>query len=417
MAPSTRSKAAAAAGVSSSARQTRATRKTRQPAKQQAEKAESSTTAAQSVRSPQGAPSNEEQSEEQISVDPVKKDASPITRRFAPRVSPDASTIFLPSEAGQDEPEYLEGSPMPGHNSFFSPPKKRVNRSALEGSEEAEPYALQQATGGEDKGSEVIEILGYVTPEIQRHTSELYKSLILLNNGDQPATRVQIHFALLKAARQAILREGELFVDVLRFHRVLENHEDQNFANNAYHAICTSNIATLLAYLLDTPLDPRKPQEIIDKVANNFPWVFDFSAPREDEDKVARQIDLAFSLRCCYLTSLIREEINEDPYVLATRVFCEDKVESRKAAKQAISQGPYKPLTSPQVPGLSTEEYQARMTQLDGYLSEKRRDKTQSRMEAAYPVEQLAQKLAVWAETTSEKLFAPRPRKFRMRKT
>lgn len=237
----------------------------------------------------------------------------------------------------------------------------------------------------------------------------------MLNNGDQSGvklvalqSKVTSAFRGLKITQLHFAREDDLFIDVIRFHRVLKDHEDQDFANRAYYAICRSNLALLLTYLLETPPHPQRAQELIDKVAVNFPWVFDFAAPTEDEDEVARQIGLSFSLRCCHLASLIHRETHEDPYVLATRVFCEDKVESRKAAKQAISQGPYKPLTSPQIPGLSTEQYQAHMKVLDSYLSEKKREKTQSRMETDYPLEQVAHTLEKWTEATSEKLFAPR---------
>ncbi|KAK7917012.1 hypothetical protein PG985_010620 [Apiospora marii] len=403
MAPSTRSKAAAASSAPpSSAKQPvsepRPTRQTRRAAEQKA------------------APPDFPPTEDQESVDPVKKNAFPITRRSAPRASPDASTIFLPSEAGLEEIESPEGSPMLGNDSFFSPPKRKINRSLLEEAEDVEPFALQPAVPKDgDPSSETLELLEHLASPIQEQSFELYKSLILLNNGDQSGVMLKLQrnqmksaFTRLKASQSDFIHQDQLFIDVMRFHRVLKDHQDQDFANRAYRAICKSNLVLLLSYLLGTPLAAEKAQEIIDKVATNFPWVFDFSAPTEDEDEVARQTDLAFSLRCCHLASLIHRETHEDPYVLATRVFCEDKVESRKAAKQAISQGPYKRLTSPQIPGLTNEQYQAHMKVLDSYLSEKKRDKTQSRMEADYPVEQLVHTLEKWTEATSEKLFAPR---------
>ncbi|KAK8023994.1 hypothetical protein PG993_012060 [Apiospora rasikravindrae] len=420
MAPSTRSKAAAAAGISSSARQTRSTRKTRQAAepKEEQEPAESSNAAAHPDTSAQSAqaPQDESSDEEQTSADPVKRDAHPITRRYAPRESPGAKTIILGSEAGLEDIDHREGSPMLGHESFISPPKRRINRSALRESQEAEPYAPQPATGGDgDPSSEVVQLLEYVISDVERQTSELYNCLILLNSGDQPelrirALRVQVTsaFSALKSSQSSFINEDDLFIDVVRFHRVLKDHEDQDFANHAYQVICRSNLVMLLTYLSNKTYNSQRRQEIMNKVANNFPWVFDFAAPSEDEEGVAKQIDLSFSLRCCRLASLIDQERQEDPYVLATRVFCEEKVESRKAAKQAISQGPYKPLTSPQTPDLSTEEYQARMAALDVYLSEKKREKTQSRMEAEYSLEKLALTLGDWAQTRCEELFALR---------
>ncbi|KAK8070839.1 hypothetical protein PG997_011042 [Apiospora hydei] len=405
MAPSTRSKSAAGAGISSSARQTRSTRTTRTTRQAVGQKAvqdlaESSNAAAHPDTSAQSAPSPQDQSslndessdEEQTSADPVKRAAPPITRRSAPRVSPD-DTIVLGSEAGLEGIDHREGSPMLGDDSFISPPKRRINRSALRESQEAEPYAPQPAIGPDgDPSRDVVQLLEYVMSDIQRHTSDLYKCLILLNNGDQPelrvrALRVQVKsaFSALKSSQSSFIHEDDLFIDVVCFHRVLKDHEDQDFANHAYHAICASNLVMLLAYLLDKTLDPKRRQEFINKVANNFPWTFDFAAPSEDENEVARQIDLSFSLRCCRLASLIAQKTDEDPYVLATRVFCEEKVESRKAAKQALSQGPYKPLTSRHIPGLSKEEYQA----------------------PEYPVEKLALQLGGWAETRCEELFAP----------
>ncbi|KAK7946499.1 uncharacterized protein PG986_010820 [Apiospora aurea] len=373
--------------MSSSARPTRSartTRTTRQAAGHKAvqDLAESSNaaahpdTSAQSAPSPQGqsSPNDESSDEEQTSADPVKPAAPPITRRSAPRVSPD-DTIVLGSEAGLEEIDHRGGSPMLGNDSFISPPKRRINRSALRESQEAEPYAPQPAIGPNgDPSRDVVQLLEYVMSDIERHTSDLYKCLILLNNGDQPelrvrALRVQVKsaFSALKSSQSSFIHEDDLFIDVVRFHRVLKDHEDQDFASHAYHAICASNLVMLLAYLLDKTLDPKRRQEFINK------------------------------------------ETDEDPYVLATRVFCEEKVESRKAARQALSQGPYKPLTSPHIPGLSKEEYQARMAALDVFLSEKKREKTLSGMEAEYPVEKLALQLGGWAETRCEELFAPRP--------
>ncbi|KAK8099381.1 uncharacterized protein PG998_012622 [Apiospora kogelbergensis] len=391
MAPSTRSKAAAAAAAGASP------------------------TARKSVKPAKPTPSQSAQSKEPSSVDPVKEERYPITRRYIPRISQDARSVVLPSDDG------LESEMADGEITILPAPKPKSHRSALDASQEdesqeAQTDALQPATGADDgSSSEPVDLLRELAPDIKRETSELYKYLILLNNADQaepklPVLRVKMKAAssALKVNRTIFLRDGELFIDVMRFHRALKDKEDQDFANNAYHTICTSNLVTLLKFLLDKPHDPQRQQEIVDKVASHFPWVFDFSASSEDEDEVARQTNLAFSLRCCYLASRIRQEVSNDPYVLAAQVFCEDKVEWRKAAREAISQGPYKPLISPQIPGLSTEAYKARMRELDSYLSEKKRERTESRMEAAYPVEQLVKDLEVWVEDTCEKLFKPR---------
>ena len=106
MAPSTRSKAAAATGASPTARKSaRSTRQARQAPEQKAEKAKPGNAAAhpdsspQSPQLPQSAHSNE-----LTSADSVKKDRFPITRRFIPRPS-EAESVVLPSDSDDGQPD------------------------------------------------------------------------------------------------------------------------------------------------------------------------------------------------------------------------------------------------------------------------------------------------------------------------
>ncbi|KAK7974212.1 hypothetical protein PG989_016060 [Apiospora arundinis] len=422
MAPSTRSKAAAATGASPTAsrksvrsptarksvRSTKPTRQARQVPEQKPDSSPHSSPPPPSARPDQ-----------KTTADPVHEDAFPITRRSARQDSPVASTIDLGSETGLEEHDDPQESQDLGEITILPPPKPKGNRSVLDEAEE-ESHAVQSATGTNDNSpSELVEMLKDLTPEINRDTFELYKNLILLNNGDQSASRQRVlqvkarsAFLALKTDRAEFIREGELFIDVMRF-QALENQADRTFVNNAYHAICTSNLVMLLKYLLDKPLDLEKAQEVINRIAVHFPWVFDFSAPSEDKDEAARQVELAYSLRCCHLASRILHETIEDPWVLAMKVFCTyevlgDEVVSRQTAKDNLTNGPFKPLTSsPQIPGLPTDEYKARMAVLMKKLGGNR-GRAHAWMESEYPAEKLANELADWAESTCEKLFASR---------
>ncbi|KAI0008660.1 hypothetical protein F4779DRAFT_426690 [Xylariaceae sp. FL0662B] len=246
------------------------------------------------------------------------------------------------------------------------------------------------------KAARLQDLLDFDIPKFSRWVGKMYDILASIDNSRPSAdeqSRLNSIGTSYKVARRVFTDDNALFIDYN-----LSKNYDPEVRPTIQSAVCSGNIVSLLASILDMEYANLDALPILEQLDKAFPSLFDPN-PQVVPDDTDRTMDLAFLIRWRRLVDSLAADSTAKPYVLAAKIFCDQPGGSVQKARQGFDEGRYRQLAGINIDqdiGFH-EKYQARIQhELLSKLSSGNRLEIRSSLDQAYPQEQLLHGLRSW---------------------
>ncbi|KAI0109454.1 hypothetical protein F4776DRAFT_401797 [Hypoxylon sp. NC0597] len=271
---------------------------------------------------------------QEASVEPDPRPQAEIPQRGTRRrrrrsVESVATSDFLKNSAGyaSPEPEILGLAPVP--ESVGSQSGAVSETDDTKESPEMEVARIQ-------------DMVDFDIPKLTRWTDKLYGTLSSINYS-QPSVDDRSRFISYRKsynhARLPFADNSTFFIKPIN----LSQKYDPEVRTKIQVAICSANIVSLLAFIMDVKLGENQLLPTLEQLDDGFPTLFDPHLQADDNNS-ARYLDLAFRIRCRRLVEALISDSSVEPFESAARVFCIWPGRDLRAPREALNKGPYKQL-------------------------------------------------------------------------
>ncbi|OTA80834.1 hypothetical protein M434DRAFT_37773 [Hypoxylon sp. CO27-5] len=271
---------------------------------------------------------------QEASVEPGPRPQAEIPQRGTRRrrrrsVESVATSDFLKNSAGyvSPEPENLSLAPVPesvGSQSGAVSETDDTNESP-----EMEVARIQ-------------DMVDFDIPRLTRWADKLYGTLSSINYS-QPSvddrSRLNSYRKLYNRARLPFADNSTFFINPIS----PSQEYDPEVRTKIQVAICSANIVSLLAFIMDVKLGEKQLLPTLEQLDDGFPALFDAHLQADDVN-TARYLDLAFCIRCLRLVEALASDSSIEPFELAASIFCTRPGLDLSTTREALNKGPYKEL-------------------------------------------------------------------------
>lgn len=203
----------------------------------------------------------------------------------------------------------------------------------------------------EMEADRIQDMLDFDIPKLTRWSDKLYGILSSLG-GNQPdidgRAKLNSYRKSYNHARLPFTNGNTPFIK----HVNLPEEYDEGVRSKIHIAICSGNLVSLLILLFDIESEKKNSHTILKHLDGTFPASF-VSRPQVDSGDVEKIFDLAFRIRCCRLIELLDSDDSitspEGYLTFATTIFCRESIDGADQAREALDQGPYKPLAGMEI--------------------------------------------------------------------
>ncbi|RYO86167.1 hypothetical protein DL766_001969 [Monosporascus sp. MC13-8B] len=316
----------------------------------------------------------------------------------------------LEEEPETGVPEGVEGEGPGGASNVDHAPAMTDSVEARDAQAPARMFGDSESTIERD--ARIRALLEIALPDFSRICGKILEQLKAIGDG-MPSTTDSMRLEVLKipydAWRFAFTDSGIPFINLEQTSFGLLSKDDTASLAEARKAVCSGNLVSLLALIVDIRVGKRQAAPVLQDLDDAFPTLFDptFQGRR---DGIAETFDLAFRIRCRRLVDSL-SAASEQPISLAARIFCDRMDEASTRARQILEDGPYKHLADVNVneDDASREIYQKILRQLVPRLSSGDTSEIRASLDATYPQETLLSDLRSWALTSLERLTKSSP--------
>ncbi|KAI0894477.1 hypothetical protein F4806DRAFT_498258 [Annulohypoxylon nitens] len=203
----------------------------------------------------------------------------------------------------------------------------------------------------EMEADRIQDMLDFDIPKLTRWSDKLYGILSSLG-GNQPdidgRAKLNSYRKSYNHARLPFMNGNTPFIK----HVNPPEEYDEGVRSKIHIAICSGNLVSLLILLFDIESEKKNSHTILKHLDGTFPASF-VSRPQVDSGDVEKIFDLAFRIRCCRLIELLDSDDSitspEGYLTFATTIFCRESIDGADQAREALDQGPYKPLAGMEI--------------------------------------------------------------------
>ncbi|KAI1417139.1 hypothetical protein F5Y13DRAFT_202700 [Hypoxylon sp. FL1857] len=305
-------------------------------------------------------------------------------RRRRRSVESVASSDFLKNSA-----EYA--SPEP-ENSGLAPVPESVgsqNGAVSETGDVHESHEMEVAR--------IQDMIDFDIPKLTRWTDKLYGALSAIDNNQTSAPDRSKLNSYRKSYNQARLPFADISATFIKPVSLSQDYEPEVRAKIQV-AICSGNIVSLLAFMVDVKLGEKGLLPVLEQLDDGFPTLFNAHLQTDDTD-IERYLDLAFRIRWRCLVESLASNPPVEPLKLAASIFCTRPERDLRTPREALTEGPYRQLAGIDInqDDVFYDNYRARIQELVPKLSSDDRLKLHASLDQHCPQERILNDLKSWA--------------------
>ncbi|KAI1087385.1 hypothetical protein F5B19DRAFT_497421 [Rostrohypoxylon terebratum] len=197
----------------------------------------------------------------------------------------------------------------------------------------------------------IQDMLDFDIPKLTRWSDKLYGILSSLGRTQLDVDgRAKLN-SYRKSYNHARLPFADSNMPFIK-HIYLPEEYGEAVQSKIYDAVCSGNIVSLLISLSDLEWEQQVPHAIFRQLDDTFPASF-ISLPQVDSGDAEKVFGLAVRIRCYRLIELLESGDSiaspEEYLTSATTIFCRESIDDADQARNALDQGPYKPLAGMEI--------------------------------------------------------------------
>ncbi|OTA58605.1 hypothetical protein K449DRAFT_385585 [Hypoxylon sp. EC38] len=339
---------------------------------------------------------------QEASVEPSLRPQAEISQRGTRRrrrrsVESVATSDFLKNSAGYASPE-------PG-NLGLAPVPESVGSQSGAVSETDDPNESPEM-----EIARIQDMVDFDIPRLTRWADKLYGTLSSINYS-QPSvddrSRLNSYRKLYNRARLPFADNSTFFIKPIS----PSQEYDPEVRTKIRVSICSANIVSLLAFIMDVELGEKQLLPILEQLDDGFPALFDAHL-QADDINTARYLDLAFCIRCRRLVEALASDSSIEPFESAASIFCARLGLDLSTPRETLNKGPYKELAGIDINQNDAfyDIYRARITELVSKLSSDDRLQVQTILSQDCPQGRILNDLKSWASELYQLLNGPMDR-------
>lgn len=250
----------------------------------------------------------------------------------------------------------------------------------------------------------IKDMLDFDIPKLARCSGRMYEFFSVGSN--QPNTddwkRVRKSH---NSACLPFVGSNALFINPIN----LPKNSDPEAQAKIHGAICSGNLMSLVANIMDVKFRSKGPQQLLEQLHHSFPTLF---SPNCDADMNDREetLNLAIYIRCRHLVELLAANPFSKPVEIAAKIFCNQSVRDSSHAREILSKGPYSKLNGIDANQSVLDDYiyqEIIQRDLVPKLTSDDRLEIQSSLDQEWPQERLFDELSDWALEMYQALNKP----------